>query len=262
MTYKSEITNATVFMSVRTKVKQERISPAVLTQIREELQEISFPAICGSMDKLDIAISFMKSIGVDENMLLSDFIVQTLKMDRTFASNKAQQTLHCKHIQSLWITLALERNLRLHKSGKEPFDNVTSKFKEPLKQCHQTLLCISIKHLRKIQQDLFLELLLECIVLAIDIPQKDEEAYNPAKIRNQELMSLNHSTCLEENCLRCSFADALEAFLYDFPYEDPAPKYDWLKPIINELNAKSDDTLQGCHSVETWKFVLTRSLNC
>lgn len=69
------------------------------------------------------------------------------------------------------------------------------------------------------------------------------------------------SFILHSNIVRCSLADALEAFLYDYPYEDSAPNYDWLKPIIKELNANSDDTLQGCHSVETWKFVLTKTLN-
>lgn len=61
-----------------------------MTQIREELQNKPFPTICESMDKLDIAISFMKSIGANQDESLSDFIVQTLKMDRTFASSKVK----------------------------------------------------------------------------------------------------------------------------------------------------------------------------
>lgn len=67
---------------------QERISPTILSQIREELQEKSFPEICESIDKLDIAITFMKSIGADHTESLCEFLVQTLKIENAIISRK------------------------------------------------------------------------------------------------------------------------------------------------------------------------------
>ena len=62
----------------------------MLSQIQIELHndQKTFPDLCNSMDKLDIAIGFLKSVGSDPEILLNDFMVNTLKIDNTFVSQK------------------------------------------------------------------------------------------------------------------------------------------------------------------------------
>ncbi|OPL21215.1 hypothetical protein AM593_08590, partial [Mytilus galloprovincialis] len=63
--YRSETTNAVVFIQLRDRIKQEKISAPVLSQIQKDLIQKPFPELCDTMDKLDIAISFLKSVGSD-----------------------------------------------------------------------------------------------------------------------------------------------------------------------------------------------------
>ncbi|VDI18579.1 Hypothetical predicted protein, partial [Mytilus galloprovincialis] len=86
--YRSETTNAVVFSSLRDKIRQERISPAVLGQIQEELRTKRLPELCDSIDHLDIAISFLKSVGCDPENPLSDFMINILKLGASFVSQK------------------------------------------------------------------------------------------------------------------------------------------------------------------------------
>jgi hypothetical protein len=67
---------------------QDRLNPAVQSQICGELRLKSYPDLCESLDKLDIAISFMKSVGSDPESSLYHFMSNTLKMDKPFPSPK------------------------------------------------------------------------------------------------------------------------------------------------------------------------------
>ena len=67
---------------------QDRLNPAVQSQICGELRLKSYLDLCESLDKLDIAISFLKSVGSDPESSLHDFMSNTLKMDKPFPSPK------------------------------------------------------------------------------------------------------------------------------------------------------------------------------
>lgn len=48
----------------------------------------SYPDICDSLKKLDIAISFLKSVGGDIEMNLESFMSATLQIESPFPSQK------------------------------------------------------------------------------------------------------------------------------------------------------------------------------
>lgn len=67
---------------------KERLNPAVRSQICGELHMRNLPELCDSLDNLDITISFLKSVGPNPNMSLSDFMENTLKIDKPLISTK------------------------------------------------------------------------------------------------------------------------------------------------------------------------------
>jgi hypothetical protein len=70
---------------------QNRLSPAVQSQICGELRLKSYPDLCESLDKLDIAIGFLKSVGSDPESFLYHFMTDTLKMENPFLSQKVTE---------------------------------------------------------------------------------------------------------------------------------------------------------------------------
>ncbi|CAG2226879.1 RNF213 [Mytilus edulis] len=232
--YRSETTNAIVFNTLRDKIRQERISPAVVGQIEEELRSKTFPDLCGSMDTLDIAISFLKSVGADPESLLNDFIVNILKIDHFFVSQKAQMSCKCKHVQSLWITLALEKTKRLEKHYEESFDGVSSAFKEKLSEEQIRVLNHIFGNLQIEQLAFMSEIIFECIMLNIDIPKKDEESVDMS---------------------REGFKEALSTYLFDPPYLNEALTPDWLQQVVDALLLEEKTRILCSHVVETWVFI-------
>ncbi|VDI23651.1 Hypothetical predicted protein [Mytilus galloprovincialis] len=79
--YRSENTNAVVFINLRDKIRQERVSPAVFDQIKKDVHIKKLPELCDSIDHLDIAISFLRSVAFDPESLLSDFMINILKLE-------------------------------------------------------------------------------------------------------------------------------------------------------------------------------------
>ncbi|XP_063404431.1 E3 ubiquitin-protein ligase rnf213-alpha-like [Mytilus trossulus] len=238
ITYRSESTNAVVFKSLYLRVKQERLNPAVLSQICGELRLKSYPDLCESLDKLDIAISFLKSVGSDPESSLNDFMTNTLKMDNPFPSQKAQQATRCKHTMSLWITLAMERAKFLAKYDKKAFEGISENFKKPLTE-DQTQGVEDILNKLPIELiDVFVELLFECIVLKIDVPQNidDEDYVDMSKI-----------------CLR----DALIGYLDACPYDEDLTVEDTLMMAIGQLPSEKDNLnrISTAQSIEVWSLV-------
>ncbi|CAG2252468.1 RNF213 [Mytilus edulis] len=72
--------------SIITGIAEERLSPAVRSQICAEIRMKPAADLWESLDKLDIAISFLKSVGSDPDSSLCDFITNTLKIDNPFSS--------------------------------------------------------------------------------------------------------------------------------------------------------------------------------
>lgn len=80
---------------------------AVANQISEEIR--AYPDLCETLDKLDITISFLKSVGGEGNMSLEKFMTQTLKMENPFPSQKVGLfCFKCNKISEISILVCLK----------------------------------------------------------------------------------------------------------------------------------------------------------
>ncbi|XP_056014152.1 E3 ubiquitin-protein ligase rnf213-alpha-like isoform X2 [Ostrea edulis] len=173
MTYRSETTNAVVFMDLRQKIKQEPLTLAVANQISEEIR--AYPDLCETLDKLDITISFLKSVGGEGNMSLEKFMTQTLKMENPFPSQKARSSCVCKHAQSLWITLAMEKTKRQASHKEDAFEGLAGEYREELVPNQRELIPSFCEEIPLERLGLLLEMLFECIMLTITVPRGTDD---------------------------------------------------------------------------------------
>ncbi|XP_052062680.1 E3 ubiquitin-protein ligase rnf213-alpha-like isoform X2 [Mytilus californianus] len=234
ITYRSESTNAVVFKTLCDKVQQERLNPAVRSQICAEIRMKPAADLWESLDKLDIAISFLKSVGSDPDSSLSDFITNTLKIDNPFSSPKAQQSSKCKHTMSLWMTLELERAKEIAKNKKKAFEGISEKFKKNLSEEQRKVIVEVISSLPIEQIDTLVEVIFECIVFKVDVPQEDEE---------EELFS------------KVSFHDTLIGYMDTCPYEEDKQLDETLKAVIDLIPSEDQFGVVTCQSVELWHLV-------
>ncbi|XP_063441660.1 E3 ubiquitin-protein ligase rnf213-alpha-like [Mytilus trossulus] len=234
ITYRSESTNAVVFKTLCDKVQQERLSPAVRSQICAEIRMKPAADLWESLDKLDIAISFLKSVGSDPDSSLSDFITNTLKIDNPLLSPKAQQSSRCKHTMSLWMTLALERAKEIAKNNRKAFEGISENFKKNLSEEQRKVLIDIISSLPIEQIDTLVEVIFECIVFKVDVPLDDEE---------EELFS------------KVSFHDTLIGYMDTCPYEDDTQLDVTLKEVIDQIPSDDKFSIVTCQSVEFWHLV-------
>ncbi|CAG2212296.1 RNF213 [Mytilus edulis] len=212
ITYRSESTNAVVFVELCEKMKQERLNPAVRSQICGELHMRNLPELCDSLDNLDLCISFLKSIGSNLNMSLSYFMENTLKIDTPLISTKARNASKCKHAMSLWISFALERAKQLAKYDREDL---------PAEQINTLL-----------------ELIFECIVFKIDVPQN---------INDEDYIDIS----------QISFRDQLIGYIDTSPFEEDLQIDDSLMVVIGQIPSDMDDQLRilTAQSVDFWNEV-------
>ncbi|CAC5363740.1 RNF213 [Mytilus coruscus] len=228
MVYRSETTNSMVFEILRTKIPQERMSPAVMSQIRCEMNRLSYPDLCDNILNIDTAICFLKSFNrIDHLHSFNDFVVSTLQLGDPCLNQK----LKMSNIQSLWVTLSMEKTKRLLDIKKESFDTIPKTLKDLLTERERQPIMEIGNKLQEQQLVIFLEILFECIVLVINIPQKDEEFTDMSKI---------------------SLADAITLYLDDQPYEKKHPLDSWLDNIITRLKETPGDKILCSKCTDTW----------
>ncbi|XP_052061725.1 E3 ubiquitin-protein ligase RNF213-like [Mytilus californianus] len=238
ITYRSESTNAVVFLELCEKVKQERLNPAVRSQICGEVHMRNLPELCDSLDNLDITISFLKSVGSNPNMSLSDFMENTLKIDKPLISTKAKTASKCKHAMSLWISFALERAKQLAKYDRKAFEGVSESFKMDLtmEQIHEVEEMLARSPAEQINT--LLELIFECIVFKIDVPQN---------INDEDYIDIS----------QISFRDQLCGYIDTSPFEEDLQIDDSLMVVIGQMPSDMDDQLRilTAQSVDFWHVV-------
>ncbi|KAL3881512.1 hypothetical protein ACJMK2_027944 [Sinanodonta woodiana] len=180
MVYRAEYTNATVFRKLQEKVPQESLSSGVKHKISEEFR--SLPDLCQALDNLDIAISFLKSIGGNQGNNLDKFMVETLKMEQSLYSPKAKQICQYQHAKSLWLLLSLEKTKQLALHNQMIFDGLPEQFHHQLSAELTEQVMASLQPLSLERLEVLLELMFECIILVISVQQNpDDEDYVDAK---------------------------------------------------------------------------------
>ncbi|XP_050390801.2 E3 ubiquitin-protein ligase RNF213 [Patella vulgata] len=130
MLFKADSSNAVVFSALRNKIPQVSLKLVLKHQLCEEIQKL--PDICDSLNNLDIANSFLKSLGGDPEANLHQFMSGTLKMKTTIFSQTARNECQFKHLQCLWLTLSFEKDKRLAASNKESFVDLDDEVKKEI----------------------------------------------------------------------------------------------------------------------------------
>ncbi|XP_061169263.1 E3 ubiquitin-protein ligase RNF213-like isoform X1 [Saccostrea echinata] len=235
MTYRSETTNAVVFRHLRQKIKQEPLTPAVANQISEEIR--AYPDLCQTLDKLDITISFLKSVGGDANMSLEKFMTQTLKMENPFPSQKARSSCVCKHAQSLWITLAMEKTKRQASHKEDAFEGVASELRVDLHPDQRDIITMFCEELSIERLELLLETLFECIMLTITVPKgTDDDDLDMSKLS-----------------LRDTMIGYLSAPQYDLDLTYPG----WMTDLVGRIPNEGENftKIMNNQAVDVWLFL-------
>ncbi|XP_053396017.1 E3 ubiquitin-protein ligase rnf213-alpha-like [Mercenaria mercenaria] len=176
MVYRTESTNAEVFKMLAEYIEQESLNASVKTQICEELR--SLPDICQSLYDLDITISFLKTTGGLPNQNLHEYMRNTLQMERTVASQKAQQMCRLKHVQSLWMLLAFQKSKTMIDNQQQreyAFESVQHVFDVDLTNDHLENFNHYMKDLSVDKLSLLVEVLHELILLKVAVEQNTDD---------------------------------------------------------------------------------------
>ncbi|XP_048239631.1 E3 ubiquitin-protein ligase rnf213-alpha-like [Haliotis rufescens] len=189
MVYRADTTNSVVFKTLRDRIDQESLSPAVKVQIVSELKS-SLPDICDSINNLDITTSFLKSLGGDPDKSLQTFMTDVLKMKQTITSQKARQFCRFKHIQSLWLLLSFEKSVVLAQHAQDAFDDFDNELKEGLPddaRAHLKQFCQN-KNLEKLEY--LLQQMFDCLLLRVAQPvdPNDQEAIDLKRISLRDIL--------------------------------------------------------------------------
>ncbi|KAL3881535.1 hypothetical protein ACJMK2_027967, partial [Sinanodonta woodiana] len=174
MVYRADFTNAATFRKLEEKIPQEPLNSGVKHKISEEFR--SLPDLCQALDNLDIAISFLKSIGGNPGNNLDKFMVETLKMEQSLHNASAKLYCQYRHVKSLWLLLSLEleKSKILAKHNEMIFDGIPEDFHQPLAEEDRKALKEYLQHLPLKCLIPLLELMFECIVLFISVPHNPD----------------------------------------------------------------------------------------
>ncbi|VDI81602.1 Hypothetical predicted protein [Mytilus galloprovincialis] len=238
-TYRAENTNGAVLDALSKRIVQEKIPHVLQGQIELELRKIPFSDLCESLDILDVAISFLKSVGTEKpQTLLYNFMTKVLKMEKSFPSQKAQQSIMCCHAMSWWMKLALERATSLMKYNQEPFEGIADNFTKPLTEKQKSFLEKTFSALPLDAISSLVELMFEFIVLKIDI-QIDLEDDSYCNISDKSL------------------CDYLKEFPDSLPYNESSVVDISLLKVIDSLTTdqNEDNQITIGHSVNFWTFI-------
>ncbi|KAL5009497.1 hypothetical protein ScPMuIL_011802, partial [Solemya velum] len=227
LVYRAGSTNAEVFANLDMRIKQEPLTMAVKNQICSEFRSLT--DICSCLHQLDIAISFLISVGGSRDDSLEHFMLETLKMEWPIESQKARQRCKFCHVRSLWFLLSMEKSKRLTQHGKNAFEDVDDDFIIPLPSDLKESLdeCMRSVSLEKIE--VLLQLIFECIILQIAIPQNvDDEDY--VDTRSQRL------------------CDTISGYV-DILEDDSHAKW-WMT-----FHTQFPQDILGQHAIATWETV-------
>ncbi|KAK3585590.1 hypothetical protein CHS0354_036776 [Potamilus streckersoni] len=213
MVYRADYTNAATFRKLEEKIPQVPLSSGAKHKISEEFH--SLPDLCQALDNLDIAISFLKSIGGNPESDLDKFMVETLKMEQSLHNTSAKLYCQYRHVKSLWLLLSLEKTKILAKHKEVIFDGIPEDLHQPLTSDLEKALKEYLQHLPLKCFVPLLELMFECIVLVISVPQNpDDEDFVDAKEKK--------------------FGDYLQVLLYDIEMDVPLQLENFPQEVLSK----------------------------
>ncbi|XP_055097754.1 E3 ubiquitin-protein ligase RNF213 isoform X3 [Symphalangus syndactylus] len=163
-----------LFMDIKNKMAQDPLPSLVISAISGQLQ--SYSDACEALSIVEVTLGFLSTAGGDPNMHLNVYTQDSLKMgDQTTHVLKALNRCQLKHTIALWQFLSAHKSEQLLRLQKEPFGEISSRYKVDLSPGNAKLLST---FLNQIGLDAFLLELHEMIILKLKNPQT-EGSFNP-----------------------------------------------------------------------------------
>uniref|UniRef100_A0A2K6KPV1 E3 ubiquitin-protein ligase RNF213 n=1 Tax=Rhinopithecus bieti TaxID=61621 RepID=A0A2K6KPV1_RHIBE len=163
-----------LFMDIKNKMAQDSLPSSVMSAISGQLQ--SHSDACEALSVVEVTLGFLSTAGGDPNMHLNIYIQDVLRMgDQTTHVSKALNRCQLKHTIALWQFLSAHKSEQLLQLQKEPFGEISSRYKADLSPEDAKLLST---FLNQIGLDAFLLELHEMIILKLKNPQA-EGSFNP-----------------------------------------------------------------------------------
>ncbi|XP_039082113.1 E3 ubiquitin-protein ligase RNF213 isoform X2 [Hyaena hyaena] len=163
-----------LFADIKNKMPQKPLASAAIGAICGQLQ--SYSDACEALSLIEITLGFLSTAGGNPNMPLNVYVQDMLRMgDQTALVLKALHRCQLKHTIALWQLLSAHRSEQLLRLHKEPFREVSARYKVGLSpdnaKCLRTFLNEADLHS-------FLLELHEMIILKLKSPQA-ESNFNP-----------------------------------------------------------------------------------
>ncbi|XP_012308178.2 E3 ubiquitin-protein ligase RNF213 isoform X2 [Aotus nancymaae] len=163
-----------LFMDIKNKMPQTSLPSSTLSAISGQLQ--SYSDACEALSVIEVTLGFLSTAGGDPNMHLNMYIQDVLRMgDQTAQVLQALNRCQLKHSIALWQFLSAHKSEQLLRLQKEPFGEISSRYKADLSPEDAKLLGT---FLNQTGLDAFLLELHEMMVLKLKNPQT-EGSFNP-----------------------------------------------------------------------------------
>ncbi|XP_058417797.1 E3 ubiquitin-protein ligase RNF213 isoform X3 [Diceros bicornis minor] len=163
-----------LFMGIKNKMPQNPLPNAVISAISGQLQ--SYSDACEALSVIEVTLGFLSTAGGDPNMPLNVYIQDMLRMsDQITLVLKDLHRCQLRHVIALWQVLSAHKSEQLLRLKKEPFGEISSKYKVDLSPEDAKLLITFLNH---ISLDTFLLELHEMMILKLKNPQTEED-FNP-----------------------------------------------------------------------------------
>uniref|UniRef100_H0WTB7 E3 ubiquitin-protein ligase RNF213 n=1 Tax=Otolemur garnettii TaxID=30611 RepID=H0WTB7_OTOGA len=163
-----------LFVDIKNKMAQSSLTKSAISTIGGQLQ--SYSDTCEALSIVEVTLGFLSTGGGDADMRLNVYVQDILRMgDQTALVLKALNRCQLKHTIALWQLLSAHKSEQLLRLRKEPFREISSRYKMDLSPENAKLLST---FLNQIGLDAFLLELHEMMVLKLKNPQT-EGSFNP-----------------------------------------------------------------------------------
>uniref|UniRef100_A0A452UIM0 Uncharacterized protein n=1 Tax=Ursus maritimus TaxID=29073 RepID=A0A452UIM0_URSMA len=160
-----------LFMDIRSKMAQKPLPNVAVSAICGQL--LSYSDACEALSVIEVTLGFLSTAGGNPNMPLSVYVQDMLRMGDRTALLPFQAFSRCqlKHTIALWQLLSAHRSEQLLRLHKEPFRDISAKYKVGLSP--EDMKCLRT-FLNQTDLDSFLLELHEMIILKLKSPRAED----------------------------------------------------------------------------------------
>ncbi|XP_066927560.1 E3 ubiquitin-protein ligase rnf213-alpha-like [Clytia hemisphaerica] len=130
--YRDNVQSSREFINMRKKVPQTEIAYEEQRKMLDELKHID--DLSNTLKAVETAIGFLSAHGGTPNQKYDEYLDTKLRYNpkHYLASKTMKKLLRLTHLCSAWLMLTVERAIRIHNNGQNPFTFDATIFTEPL----------------------------------------------------------------------------------------------------------------------------------